>query len=191
MEKNKIIFFILIFMILLVVSCSLDYSSANVADDLSERIPETIFINFSQVQVKAGKITNKLEATRAESYTKKKEMVLENVQFLEYDESEEVITEGKADRAILYTETDDADMFGNIFFYSHTEKTAIYADTLFWKDKEQKLLAEPDEIVNLKKDDGSFLNGKGFSTDFRLREIIFTKSVRGSYTTLSEGSEQE
>ena len=179
-RNNYILSFILI--TLFVSSCSLDYSSANLAEDLSEKIPETIFIDFSQVQVRNSKITNKIEASRAESYTKKKEMVLENLRYREFNEDGELITEGKADRAVLNTETDDADMFGNIYFYSYTEKTGIYAETLFWKDKEEKLTSEEDEKVRVKKDDGSYIEGKGFETDFRIKEIVFNKKVQGSYT---------
>jgi LPS export ABC transporter protein LptC len=182
MQKNSSVILSGIFILLIFGSCSLDYSSANIAEDLSEKIPETIFINFSQVQVRNSKITNKIEASRAESYTKKKEMVLENLRYKEFDDAGELITEGKADKAVFNTETEDADMFGNIYFYSYTEETAIFAETLYWKKEEEKLTAEPDEKVIVKKDDGSYIEGKGFETDFRLKEIVFKKNVKGSYT---------
>jgi LPS export ABC transporter protein LptC len=182
-HKWPILLLCILFLFTIIISsCSLDYSSAHIAEDLSETIPETEFIDFSQVQVRNNKITTKIEASLAESYTKKKEMVLKDLWYKEFDETGELITEGKADKAVFNTETEDADMFGNIYFYSYTEKTAIFADTLYWKNKEEKLIAEPDEKVIVKKDDGSYIEGKGFETDFRLKEIIFKKSVKGSYT---------
>jgi LPS export ABC transporter protein LptC len=177
---NLCCLFILL-VVLFASHCSLDYSSANIAEDLSEKVPETVFLNFSQTQVKNGTITNKIEAARAESYTKRKEMILEYANFKELDENGDILTEGKADRAVLHTETDDADLFGNVEFYSYTEETSIYADALYWKDGEEKLLADPGATVLVKKDDGSFIEGKGFSTDFKRREIIFTNGVKGSY----------
>lgn len=191
MKRNDLFYFLIISNILFFSNCSLDYSSTNIAEDLSEKLPETVFLNFSQTQVKDGKITNKIEAKRAESYTKKKEMVMEYAQFQELDEDGDILTEGKADRAILYTETDDADLFGNVVFYSYTEKTSIYADALYWKDKDEKLLADPEATVLLKKDDGSYIEGKGFSTDFKLKEIIFTNGVKGSYVKSDEEEEEE
>jgi LPS export ABC transporter protein LptC len=185
MKKNRV-FYLLVIFILSISNCSLDYSSANIAEDLSEKIPETVFLNFSQTQVKDGKITNRIEAKRAESYTKKKEMILEYAHFQELDENGDLLTKGEADRAVLYTETDDADLFGNIVFYSYTEKTSIYAETLYWKDKDEKLLGNPEETVLVKKDDGSYIEGKGFSTDFKLKEIIFTNRVKGTYIKSGE-----
>lgn len=191
MKKNNFIYVITIFIILYFSNCSLDYSSANIAEDLSEKVPETVFVQFSQTQVKDGKITNKIEAQRAESYTKKKEMILEFARFQELDENGDILTEGKADKAVLYIETDDADLFGNVVFYSYTEETSIYADALYWKDKEEKLLADPGSTVILKKDDGSYMEGKGFSTDFTLKEIIFTGGVKGSYVKSGEDGDEE
>ncbi|MBN2531992.1 MAG: LPS export ABC transporter periplasmic protein LptC [Spirochaetales bacterium] len=189
MKKNNLFYLSIISTILFISGCSLDYSSANLAEDLSEKVPETVFLNFSQTQVKDGKITNKIEAERAESYTKKKEMIMEYARFQELDENGDIQTEGKADRAVLYTETDDADLFGNVYFYSYTEKTSIYADTLYWKDRDEKLLGDPGAKVLVKKDDGSYIEGKGFSTDFKLREITFTNGVNGKYIKAEDETE--
>ena len=83
------------------------------------------------------------------------------------------------------------DLFGNVVFYSHTEETSIYADTLYWKDKDEKLLADPEATILVKKDDGSYMEGKGFSTDFKLREIIFTNGVKGTYIKSGKEDDEE
>ncbi|MBN1699242.1 MAG: LPS export ABC transporter periplasmic protein LptC [Spirochaetales bacterium] len=186
MQKNRSFLLHLSCIVLILYGCSLDYRSANIPEEMAENLPETVFVQFSRIIVRDGKIKTKLEAERAENFTKKKQMVLSNIRFFEYDENEKLLTEGTADKAVLYTETDDVDIFGNIYLYSVPEKTAIYAETLYWKDKEEKLSAAPDDRVRVKEDEGSSIEGRGFNSDFKLREIVFANGVSGVFIQSKE-----
>lgn len=190
-QNNVTLSFLFCFIYIFISGCSLDYSTAMIPEDLSEKVPETIFINFYKIRIKDGRVFNKIEAEKAENYTKKKHMVLENVKFTELDKTGEVVTQGRADKAVIYTETDDSDISGNIYFYSLTEETEIFAENLFWKDESRKLSAKPDDLVVVKKDDGSYIQGKGFRTDFRLREIVFTNGVVGKYMKEDDNDSSE
>jgi LPS export ABC transporter protein LptC len=186
MQKNRYFFYSVCLALLILSGCSLDYRSAHIPEEIAENVPETVFVEFSQVLVRDGKVGTKLEAEKAENFTKKKQMVLWNVHFMDYDSNGDLLTEGRADKAVLYTETDDADIFGNIYLYSVSEKTSIYAETLYWKDKEERLTAAPEDKVRVKEDEGSSIEGRGFNTDFKRREIIFAYGVSGIYVQIEE-----
>lgn len=161
--------------------CSFDYSKAVSSDDLAEMIPETILSNISQFKVKNGRIVNHIEADKTESYGKRNQTVITNLHFSELNEFSEAVTEGWSDSAILHTDTEDTEMQGNIYFYSSTEKTGIYANTLYWNKGDDTLNSDVDETVTVVKEDGSRVNGKGFKTDFSLKEITFSGKVTGTY----------
>ena len=186
MVENRLYSFFIISILFVFAGCSLDYSGTRMPEDLSEMVPETVFIDFTQVQVEDGAIQSRLEARKAENYTRKKEMVLENVRFEEYGDDEELITVGNADRAVLHTDTDDAELSGNIRFYSLEENTTIEASNLYWNAKEETLQGGQDDTVTVIKDDGSRMEGKGFRTDFTLREIVFSNGVTGIYVKEEE-----
>jgi LPS export ABC transporter protein LptC len=162
-----------------------------VSEDLSEKVPETVFINITQIKVDNGKIKRQLSAKRAENYTKIKQTIFENVSYIEYNSFGEKTTEGKADKAIYETETENAEIIGNVRFYSYTEKTTIYAESLSWKNKEKILVSKPHELVRVEKEDGSFIAGRGFQTDFRLKKIVFANGVSGIYNEENKKEEKE
>jgi LPS export ABC transporter protein LptC len=191
MVRNNFSFIYLVSLFfILFISCSLDYSPAMVAEDLSEKVPETVLINFKQTKVENGKISRQVSASRAENYTKTKQTIFLNVQFLDYDKNGEIVTEGKADKVVYKTDTENAEIYGNIYFYSHTEKTEIFAETLIWKNKEKLLTSQPDKLVRVfKKEDNSFIQGRGFETDLRLKQIVFTNGVSGRYVENKQQNE--
>ena len=55
----------------------------------------------------------------------------------------------------------------------------------------RRLEAEPEETVRLEKDDGSFVEGRGFTADFRRKRIEFSSQVRGSYVWEEEEEEEQ
>jgi LPS export ABC transporter protein LptC len=182
MAKDRAVTFpLLILPFLFFVSCSLDYSQAILPEDLSEKVPETVLLKFKQTNVDKYKITQLLEADKAESFTKTKQTVFENLHYTEYDSDGVKIIEGKANQVIYQTETEDAEISGNIWFHSYTEKTSIYTESLSWKKKEKLLTSKPDQIVRVVKEDGSYIQGAGFETDLRLKQIVFTRGVFGTY----------
>jgi len=190
MVKNN--FAIFFFLFSLFISCSLDYSSAIIAEDLSEKVPETTLINFKQIKVENGKITRKVTAGSAENYTKTKQTIFLNLQFFDYNKNGEITTEGKADKVIFKTDSEDAEISGNIYFYSHTENTEIFAEILIWKNKEKILSSQPDKLVRLyRKKDNSFIMGKGFEADLRLKQIVFINGVTGRYSESKKQDESE
>ncbi len=171
----------LVLLQLLFISCSLDYGQARVAESIPGQTPETILIDFTHTVVSGGRVWVILEADRAETYSERKEIVLEGVYFREYDEEGNLLTEAQAERAVFSTDSEDATVSGSIVIYSPEEKAALQASRLYWTREGRRLVAEDGQTVRLQKDDGSFVEGQGFSADFRRKKLEFASRVRGSY----------
>lgn len=162
-------------------SCSLDYEQAKVAESIPGQTPETILIDFTHTIVSGGRVWVILKAERAETYGEKKEIVLQGVYFREYDEEGNLLTEARAEKAVFNTDSEDAVVSGSIEIYSPEEQAALQAGRLSWTREGRRLVADDGQSVRLQKDDGTFVEGQGFSADFRRKKLEFASRVRGSY----------
>jgi LPS export ABC transporter protein LptC len=166
---------------LLCAACSLDYQAAIAEEQAAEGIPDTVATDLVHRIHRDGRLSLQLEAARAETFNSRNETVLKNAHFIEFDSSGGKATEGKAERVIYHSDTENAEISGAVRVYSAAEKGDVSAETLAWKNKEKRLSAPPDERVLIRKDDGSFISGRGFQGDFRTRQVSFSGPVRGSY----------
>lgn len=162
-------------------ACSLDYEEARLAEEIAAETPETVMVSFTHTVVVDGKVWVKLTADRAESYEKRKQIILQGVSFQEYDSQGKLATEARADHAVFYSETEDATAAGSIVIRSPGEESTLRAQTLSWFKEGKRLEAGPQESVRLEKQDGSFVEGRGFKADFRRKRMEFSSGVRGSY----------
>ena len=168
------------------LSCSLDYDQARVAESIPGQIPETILFEFTHTVVSGGREWVILQAERAETYGERNEIVLEGVYFREYDQDGKLLTEARAERAVFATDSEDATVSGSIQIYSHEEQASLQAGRLTWVREGRRLVADDGQTVRLQKDDGSYVEGEGFSADFRRKKLEFSSRVRGSYVREEE-----
>lgn len=185
-KKTAGLLFINILIGSLTFNCSLDYREALVGEELYETTPETVLVNFKYTRVRQGKELAFVEGEKGETFTKKNETVLYKVHFIEYDEEGGILNEGRADRAVYNNKTGDAEIHGNIYVYSYKEKAAVTATDLSWTGETKILKGSTKEIVSLKKDDGSYIEGRGFTADFRHKKIQFFSNVKGQYVSKEE-----
>jgi LPS export ABC transporter protein LptC len=183
---NKVRAFLPYILFLFGLSCSLDYDQARVAETIPGQIPETILLDFTHTVVSEGRVWVILEAERAETYDERNEIVLQNVFFREYDQEGNLSTEARADRAVFSTDSEDATVSGSIKIYSQKERASLQASRLTWVREGRRLVADDGQRVTLQKDDGSYVEGEGFSADFRRRRLEFSSRVRGSYVREEE-----
>jgi len=185
-KKTKKLLFLSLLSFLVIVSffgCSLDYREALVGEELSENTPETVLINFKYTRVRNGKELAFVEGEKGETFTKKNETVLYKVHFIEYDENGDILNEGRADKAVYNNKSENAEIHGNIYVYSYREKAAVTAKDLNWTGETRVLVGDPKETITLKKDDGSYIEGKGFKADFKRKSIKFFSDVKGKYVS--------
>lgn len=173
--------------VLLVWGCSLDYEDAMIKETMAESIPDVVLSNVQHNLLREGKVTGRLEASRAVQYEKKNQTLLEDVHYREMDDEGAVQTEIWADRATWHSDTEDAEASGNIYVRSLKDEGEVFAPSLTWKKQDRLLAAGDGEEVVLRRDDGSELRGTGFNADFRRNEIRL-RAARGVYV-YEEGDE--
>jgi LPS export ABC transporter protein LptC len=186
MVNNRIKWIVVILISHFLLSCSFDYEEAIVEESFSEKAPESIIIGLSQTVVKEGQIQIVIEVERAEVYEDHKRTIARGLHFIELDREGGRLAEGWADKAVYYSETEDAEFSGNVYLYSAKEETSISTAQIKWENEERYLSTPEDVKVILKKDDGSFLEGTGFKANLRRREIQFGGGVNGHYIISDE-----
>ena len=163
------------------LSCSMDYSDAQVAEEIGENTPNSIIENFSYTSVDNGDILFRIYAEKAENYSTKKETILKKVVFQEYNSNTEMVSEGTAEKGVIYTESDDAELTGSLIIYSASNEAEIIADYLYWDDSEKLLTGSENGSVRMLKDSGTEISGKGFLGDLKTKKFIFKENVNGIY----------
>ena len=166
---------------ILLASCSLDYRATDTEATMPESLPDTVAINITHKVHKTGRLALLLEAGRAETYVTRKLMLLTFVHFISYDTKGERDTEGWARYAVFHTDTENAEVSGSVYVFSAIEDADLSAESLAWENKEKLLTAQPEELVFIRKQDGSYISGRKFVGDFRSREVRFDGPVQGSY----------
>jgi LPS export ABC transporter protein LptC len=161
--------------------CSLDYNPARLEEEIAAEVPDTVLTDFRHTIMSGDKVWVVLEARRAESYEKRKEVVLTEVRFREYDAEGELVSEALADRAVFHTDSENASADGAITIRSPREKASLSADSLVWTREGRILEADPQASVRLDKEDGSYVEGRGFRADFRRRRVEFAGRAQGRY----------
>ncbi len=161
--------------------CSLNYEAAEIPEASAENIPDTVAVGLTHRIVKGSRLSFQMEAARAETYNNRKQTILTGAHFVEYDQNGGHATEGSADTVIYHTDTENAEISGSVTVHSAAQKGSISTESLTWENKEKRLTARPEELVVVRKDDGSYISGRGFIGDFRTKIVRFTGSVEGRY----------
>lgn len=180
MKKQFALSLFCLFLVLVLISgCSLNYEEDKLTDTLGEEVPDTVLFGFVQTKVTNGIPEIRVYGSRAESYGKKKQTILSDVLFQEYDKAGDLITEGKADSVVYYTESEDAEIRGNIDFYSKKEDAGVSGEYLYWNNEEDTLSSKPATPIRMEKKDGTYIEGKGFSTKVKEKSVVFSGDVQG------------
>ena len=184
----------------LVSACSLDYGTA-LGEDLDERIPDTVIFNFVHTIVENGSPRFRLSAERADAFRSTRTLKLVGVSFVEYERVEPgldgsrslsipvVVAEGRADSAVFNTETESADLTGNVRVRSARDGVAVSSAFIRW-DGEARLLEGPSEsVTTIQDDDGSRVSGAGFRADAARRSFEFSERSTGYYSLPAKEAE--
>ena len=181
-QLNSVNSLLIILSILLsVTGCHFNYDESIMAEDLADEIPETILKNFSQVMVKDAVPTFYIQASESRSYGKRKETIFKGVHFQEYDDTGKVVTDGKADNAKMFNETESVELWGNLNFYSEREEASLEGEYLFWDNEKSSLSGKEDDRISILKNNSSEIAGKGFFADSRTKSIRFSSQVSGTW----------
>ena len=161
-------------------ACSLDYGES-LAENLDEGVPDTVVFGFSHTVVENGSPRFRIEAGRGESYQSRNLMKLDAVRFIEYADDGSGTTEGRAGSADFYTDTESAELSGDVRFYDASEGVTITSGYLKWDGEARLLESRAETITTISDDDGTRLSGSGFSADAARRSFTFGNRADGRY----------
>jgi LPS export ABC transporter protein LptC len=169
-------------------SCRFNYGPAGAAQ-AAAALPTAVFTNYRHNVVTRGALSFRLTAARAETYASDKKTVLHDVAFSEYDpDTGKLVSKGKADSAVYYSEDGDADFSGDVRLESKRQDAILVGDSLHWDGKAKRLSGPLDRTVTISRGDGSFVSGAGFEAEALTRSFSFRGSVSGTLVEKSAAS---
>ena len=163
----------------LLAGCSFDYGGAAGPEQLADEVPETILTGATHTVVRNGRVVAEISAQQVENFPAAGRAVLSDVRYAEYDADGALVTTGRADRAVYYTESEDAEVAGAVALRSVSQQASLTAEELHWDHSVRLLSTGPDQVVAVIRDDGSRVQGAGFEAELRAKTIQFSGPVSG------------
>ena len=166
----------------LLAACSFDYtdSGAN-PEELLETVPETELHDVTHTVVRDGRVVAEIRARQVQHFPRRRYALLDEVRYVEYDAAGNPVTTGTAERAVFYSEREDATVAGAIRLRSESQGVRLEAESLRWEGARHRLISE--QTVEISRDDGSQVRSGGVDVDMRRKTIRFTGPVSGTLVT--------
>jgi LPS export ABC transporter protein LptC len=143
--------------------------------------PDMIVENYNTTSYKEGKIVWYLEAKKALYYYDEKKSIAENIE-LHYYKNDKVSAIVKADSAVLFTESKDIDLIGNVDMIS-TTGNRLLTTKIRWNNKNGYL--DTDEPVKILRRNGDKIEGVGLRADYNLDGYEIKKKVKAITKNMS------
>ena len=160
-------------------------------EKIAETVPDTVAIEVTHKVHQDGRLALEFEAGRTETYGAQKRMVLERGAVHRVRRRRRRGHErARPDRVVYHTDTENAEISGSVRVRSESEKAGVSAPALAWENKPKRLTAPPEAVVRITKDDGSSITGRGFTGDFRSRQVSFSGPVEGSYVWTGDENDE-
>jgi LPS export ABC transporter protein LptC len=166
---------------LLLASCSFDYGSDKGLT--AEQIPVMSFRGLKQTGIKDGHKQYVMQSEAADIYSVKKQTLLKNFQFEEYDSQGAVASNGHADEAVINTATNDAEINGKLRAYDSSQGVTLEtgAGGLTWANDDRVLKTKEGTPVTLTKPDGSDVEGQGLVLDLGANRLELQEGIQGTW----------
>ena len=165
----------------LLSACSFEYSGGGAAPtQLLAELPETELTEVTHTIVRNGRVAAEFRARQVRNFRRAGRTELDQVHYAEYDRNGILVTAGNAERAVYYTERQDAEVAGAVRLRSQSQGVWLEAETLRWEDASHRLFSDPAETVALARDDGSQVTGVGLEVDVRRKTVRFSGPVSGT-----------
>ena len=174
-------------LILVISACSLEYDNS-ISESLDESIPTSRLYEVKRIQVQGGQPKVRFDADEAVVWEEKEQTELFEFVFNEFDEERTVITRGEADY-LLISDSNDAEISGNIYGYSSRNEASIRAESLNWLDESRELSSSGESNVVIEMDNGSVMEGQGFKADMYTNSTSFESGISGIIESGSEDDE--
>ena len=114
-----------------------------------------------------------------ENFPRDGRAVLRDVRYTEFDGRGAVAASGRADRAVYYTESEDAEVAGAVELRSTSQEASLKAEVLHWDEDLHLLSTDLDQVVAVSRDDGTHVRGAGLEVEMRRKTVRFSGPVSG------------
>ena len=162
-------------------SCSIDYGDNALPDKLMDNIPDNILYDFVYTENEGGHRTFSVYAEKAEIFNEKQQTLLTGVVFRQFDSEDNLVSEGRADNGTIFTENNNAEIYGNLDIYSSREEAEVKTSYLYWDNDKKTLTGEPDKTITIIRDSGTVITGRDFEADMKTKVYHLGNGVRGEY----------
>jgi LPS export ABC transporter protein LptC len=143
--------------------------------------PDMIVENYKTTNFKDGQVAWQLEAKKASYYLSEKKSIAENIVLHYYKDSKSSAIV-KADSAVLFTESKDIDLIGNVDMVSVTGNRLL-TTKIRWNNKNNYL--DTDEPVLILRKNGDKIEGVGLKADYNLEGYEIKKKVKAVSKNMS------
>ena len=169
-----------------IFSCSLNYEKGMLDEEISDKTPNAVLINFREVAVRRGNPAYIVEAERAETFNKKNLTVFSSLYFAEYSRENEIATEGEAVRAEFYSDTENISFDEYFILNSRQQGYSIEGDSVFWDGKSKTLTGGKNKEIKISKSNGTIIIGKDFFSSPSNKSFSFESGLKGIYISDDE-----
>ncbi len=162
---------------LLFLSCSFNYEEVQLAENLDSEIADIEMFDTTIHFVRGT--TLRIHLSEVRIFSQKDIYNLYDLEFQELDKKKEVRMEGRADKASIRTDNNDVTLEGDIQVRSNTDNVELQTNFIQWKDKEKIIQGSESDLLSLKRDDGSKIEGYGFEGDAESRSFTLHSGILG------------
>ena len=109
--------------------------------------------------------------------------------YTEYDAAGNAITTGSAERAVYYTEREDAALSDSIRLRSEPQAVTVQAQACAGRTHGAAWCRLPATSWSSRRDDGPQVRGAGLEADVRRKTIRFSGAVSGTLVLVTESDD--
>jgi LPS export ABC transporter protein LptC len=172
--------------------CSLDLTTSGTTNP--DDIPLLVMEDFVQTTSQEGRKLYSVQGQRYENFNARQEIRLKEFTFQEYDSEGKVASEGRAEKATIKTQSNDARVEGTLQAKSAKQGVALSVEGgasggVDWNNDEKRMSTVEGSRVSLSKDDGSRISAQGMVLSLKTNELVLEKAVTGLWKAETKNDE--
>ena len=171
-------------------SCRLNTESLTTVDTLARGLPNIVIKGVIYKEIENKQLTREVHADEFKVFSKENLVQVKKGHVTTYRDGEEQLL-GEAESAEYNQESEDATVTGPIKVRYYPEETSILAQKLDWVHEDRILSSPPEGTVEIRQDNGTEFQGKGFAVDMNSKTVSYQKDVHGQLYAESDGEGKE
>ena len=167
-------------------SCSFNYTEG---EGEGKILPEMVISGAQATRYEDARVSMVFSADTLEVYDSERVWAGEDVSFVEYDsdDASSIAVEGSAGMMLIDDKNEVYSLGNSATFYMKKDDIRLSAPDIKWTKKINRIAGSELGIVEIREEDGSIIQGAGFTADTLKREFLFSRDVSGSMI-LGEGT---